>query len=83
MSTSRTVRIDVRRDTQAGEDAYRWVLQMTNPVQDLAVSPQLSTTRAGAIADFIEVADLLGWKTMVSLDWEPPPLDIDDSEEPW
>lgn len=71
---SEPIRIDVQPvPDYNGPDSYRWVLQATGPVRDLAESVDHFRTRAEAIADFQEVADLLGWKTFVSVDWQPEP----------
>lgn len=52
---------------------FYWTLQATEPVRELAKSAALFSSRARAIADFQDMAEVLGWKTYVSVDWRPEP----------
>lgn len=84
MTDAKTTRIDVRREINTEHvDPFYWVLQTTAPVQDLFRSVYTFDTRAAAVYDFMQTAEALGWKTMVSLDWEPPPAETDDDDEPF
>lgn len=58
MTDRQEIRVDIR---DAGFGHFTWVLQATNPVEDLFTTMQTFPTRVDALAHFQRVCLLAGW----------------------
>lgn len=59
----REIRVDVRKVNENLPLRFTWVVQSTQPVEDLFLSPLTFPTRAAAIEDFDRVRGIMGWVT--------------------